>query len=150
MMFSGTKYSEEITTTPFLSMQQDPTILFITQDYEMTKAVYYRIMYEKGLGKFKANMCKMKEEYLEWLAGVTGSEQDDVDVIAFSNAYTELCEKLKGKKHSAESRDKISEAMKDKKHSAESRDKMSKAMKGKKHSAESRDKISEAMEGKKN
>ena len=46
-----------------------------------TKAVYYRILYEK-------------EKYLGRLAGVTDSAQDDVDVIAFSNAYTELCEKI--------------------------------------------------------
>ena len=187
MIFSGTKYSEEMTTTPFLSMQRDSTILFITQDYKMIKAVYYRILYEKGLGKLtydervengkkgydeglgkltydervetyekglgkhNANMAKMKEEHLEWLAGVTDSEQEDEDVIAFSNAYTELCDKIsearKGKKHSAETREKISEALKGKTHSVETRDKRSGALKGRVLSAEHRENISIAKTG---
>ena len=60
-----------------------------------------------------------------------------------------LSEVNKGKKHSEESRKKLSEVNKGKKHSEESKKKMSEVQKGKKVSEETRKRMSEAHKGKK-
>ncbi len=67
-----------------------------------------------------------------------------------SPLVAEARRKRRGRKHSVETRRKMSEVGKGRKHSAEHRRKNSEAQKGKKLSAETRRKISEAMTGKKN
>ena len=54
--------------------------------------------YEKGIGEHKAEIYIRCERYLEWLAGLTDGAQDDKDVIAFSDGYTEIREDRQIKK----------------------------------------------------